>query len=275
MPEVGGGLRRAVGAEWVKLRSVRSTTWAAVAALGFTVLLGVLVCASLDTDGGSPDCPVGAPGCGDEDVVLNSLAGVYAGQIAVVVLAVLAATSDFDTGTVRTTFAAVPRRSLVVVAKAAVVGATALAVGLAAGVLSFVVGQPLLHGNGFTPANGYPTASLLDAPAARAVVGTSLYLVAVALLALGAGLGLRRAGTTIAAVLGLLYLPMMVALTLSPDLRDAVLAVSPMTAGLAVQRTVERADSVPIAPWAGLGVTYLWAAAVLAAATRSIHRRDA
>jgi hypothetical protein len=48
-----------------------------------------------------------------------------------------------------------------------------------------------------------------------------------------------------------------------------------MTAGLTIQRTVERADSIPIAPWAGLGVTWLYAAAALAAAFWVIRRRDA
>jgi hypothetical protein len=56
---------------------------------------------------------------------------------------------------------------------------------------------------------------------------------------------------------------------------DQVLRFTPMTAGLTIQRTVERADSIPIAPWAGLGVTWLYAAAALAAAFWVIRRRDA
>lgn len=274
MSDVLAGLGRVLAAEWIKLRSVRSTAWAAAAAIGLTVLLGVLICAAVDTSGGGADCRPGAPGCGDEDVVLNSLGGVYIGQIAVVALAVLAATSEYDRGTVSTTFAAVPRRLRVVAAKIGVVGAIAFVVGLAASAASFLAGQPILHGNGFTVANGYPAASLADEPTARAVAGTALYLVAVALLALGTGLILRRTGSAIAAVLVLLYVPTMVALTLPADVRDVVQSVAPMSAGLAVQRTVDRFDSVPVGPWAGLGVAGAWAAAVLLAAAWFVRNRD-
>jgi ABC-2 type transport system permease protein len=165
-------LTRAARMEWMKLRTARSTAWAVAAAVAGMVLLGVLVCSSVDTSGGSAGCPAGAPGCGDEDVVLNSLAGVYLGQIAV---AALAATSEHATGTITATFLAVPRRRTVLLAKAGVVAGLAGMVGLAASVVSFSIGQPILHGNGFVPDNGYPTASLLDEPTARAVAGTAAY----------------------------------------------------------------------------------------------------
>jgi ABC-2 type transport system permease protein len=275
MSDERAGLGRVLAAEWIKLRSVRSTAWTAAATLGLTVLLGVLICAAVDTSGGGADCPPGAPGCGDEDVVLNSLSGVYIGQIAVVALAVLTATSEYDRGTIRTTYAAVPRRLRVVAAKIGAVATIAFVVGLAASVTSFLAGQPILHGNGFTATNGYPAASLADEPTARAVGGTALYLVTVALLALGAGFILRRAGSAIAAVLALLYVPTMVALTLPADVRDVAQSVAPMSAGLAVQRTVERVDSVPVGPWAGLGVASAWAAAMLLAAAWLVRKRDA
>jgi ABC-2 type transport system permease protein len=47
-----------------------------------------------------------------------------------------------------------------------------------------------------------------------------------------------------------------------------------MSAGLAVQRTVDRFDSVPVGPWAGLGVAGAWAAAVLLAAAWFVRNRD-
>jgi ABC-2 type transport system permease protein len=75
-------------------------------------------------------------------------------------------------------------------------------------------------------------------------------------------------------VLALLYVPTTVALTLPPNVRDVVQAVAPMSAGLAVQRTVERSDSVPVGPWTGLGVTGAWAAAMLVAAAWVVRKRD-
>jgi ABC-2 type transport system permease protein len=266
---------RCVRAEWIKLRSVPSSWWAVGAAVVATVLLGVLVCASVDTSGFSPHCDPGAAGCGDEDVVLNSLSGVYVGQIAVVVLAVVAITAEHATGTVRSTFVANPRRLTVLLSKAAVVAAVAFAVGLAAAVASFVVGQPILRGNGFTGDNGYPAVSLTDGPAIRAIVGSALYLAVVALLGVGVGAAVRRGVAAISTLLGLLYVPMMVALMVPGSVGDRLQQLAPMTAGLSIQRTVERADSVPIAPWAGLGVAGLWALAALVLGAWLTHARDA
>ena len=46
-------------------------------------------------------------------------------------------------------------------------------------------------------------------------------------------------------------------------------------AGFAVQQTVARDDALPIGPWAGLGVTFTWAAAALLLAMVLIRVRDA
>jgi ABC-2 type transport system permease protein len=46
-------------------------------------------------------------------------------------------------------------------------------------------------------------------------------------------------------------------------------------AGLAVQETVDRPDSIPIGPWAGLGVLGAYALGALAVAAWLIQRRDA
>ena len=46
-----------------------------------------------------------------------------------------------------------------------------------------------------------------------------------------------------------------------------------MTAGLAVQRTVEPFDSVPIGPWAGLSLACAWASGACLVAALLIGRR--
>jgi ABC-2 type transport system permease protein len=76
-------------------------------------------------------------------------------------------------------------------------------------------------------------------------------------------------------VLGLLFVPFMVALSMPDSVREPLQRAAPMTAGLAIQRTVLRADSVPIGQWAGLGVLALWATVALLAALWVIGRRDA
>jgi ABC-2 type transport system permease protein len=262
-------------AEWTKLRSVPSTFWLLLATVGSTIAFGLLVCSAVDTAGGGPGCVPGAPGCGDEDVVLNSLSGAYLGQIAVVALGVLAAATEHATGTIRSTFAAMPRRSAVVLAKTAVLAGPVLVAGLVAGATSFMLGQPILHGNGFVPAQGYPLVSLTDPAAARAVVGTAMYLGVIAVLAFAVGTIVRRAGSAIAVVLTILFAPAIVSMMLAEPLRGWLQRLSPMLAGLAVQRTVLRPDSVPIGTLAGLGMTASWALVSLIVALWLVRRRDA
>lgn len=256
-------------AEWVKLRTARSTVWIVFAIVSLTVGLSAFVCSAVDTRGGSPTNP------GDEDVVLNSLSGVVLGQVAAVALGVLAITSEYTTGLIRTTFTVFPRRRALMATKVALVAGCGLAAGIVAAVGGFLVGQPILHGNGFVYANGYPPASLTDPQTLRAVIGSALYLGLVALLGLGVGALLRRTAAAMTVVLGLLFVPYMVALSMPDGVREPLQRAAPMTAGLAVQRTVMRVDSVPMGEWAGLGVLALWAAVALLAASWVIGRRDA
>jgi ABC-2 type transport system permease protein len=144
---------------------------------------------------------------------------------------------------------------------------------LAATIASYLVGRSLLAGNGYTAANGYPDAPLADL--ARPVLGTALYLTVLALLCVGLAVALRHTAAAITGVLGLMWLPTLAPALLPENAADQVLRLTPMTGGLAIQRTVVRPDSVPIEPWAGLGVAALWAAGAMAIAFWLIARRDA
>ena len=267
-------MTRTLGAEWTKLRSVASTFWLVVAAVGATIAFGLLVCSAVDTSGAPPGCVPGRPGCGDEDVVLNSLGGAYLGQVAFVTLGVLVATSEYAKGAIRTTFAAMPWRSGVLLSQAVVLAGSVLFAGIVASAASFQLGQSILHGNGFVPAQGYPVVSIADTAATRAIVGTAVYLSEVAVLGFAFGQITRRAGSAIALVLSVLYAPAIVSLMLADSIRGTLQSLTPMMAGLAVQRTVERADSVPIGQLAGLGVAAAWAAAAMLAAVWLVRRRD-
>jgi ABC-2 type transport system permease protein len=261
-------MTRALRAEWTKLRTIHSTGWSLGLALVLMVLLSALAGAESETSG----CP--ASGC-DDDVVATALGGVYFGQFAVIALGVMAMGSEYATGLIRVTFAAEPRRRVVMVAKALAVGGAVLVVGLLASVLMFEIASSLLEGNGFNAEIGYPEWSLTDPEVLRAVGGTAVYLTAIALLSLGTAALLRHTAAAISAVTALLVVPALFVEFLPEHIADRVLQISPMTAGLAIQRTVERPDSIPIDPWVGLGVACLWALAAMAAALWLIGRRDA
>jgi ABC-2 type transport system permease protein len=262
------GLPQAVGAEWIKLRSVRSSAGMVVAAIAFSLLGTFLLCYGSTTEGGSPGRP------GDNDIVRDSLAGVWLGQILFAVLAVLVVTSEYSTGTIRATFSAFPRRRIVLAAKTLVTGVVVLAAGLLTAAACFLLGQSLLRGNGFDYAGGYPHASLDEGPALRAVAGSALYLVGLALLALGIAAIVRHTATAITVVLALMFVPPIATSMLPEGLSEPLQRFSPM-AGLAVQETVERSDSIPIGPWAGLAVLGAYALGALAIAAFLIRRRDA
>jgi ABC-type transport system involved in multi-copper enzyme maturation permease subunit len=254
---------RVLLAEWTKLRTVRSTVWALLAVLGLTVGLSAFVCSALDTDAGA---------LSDNDSIAPSVAGVYISQIAVVALAVLAITGEYASGMIRTSFTAVPRRREVLAAKALVLAAVTLVTGLAASLVSFLVGQPILAGNGFV------ATPLGDPEALRSVVGSGLYLAVLAMLGLGVGTVVRRPAGAISATLGLLFGPLVVAMFLPGQLQKAALDYGPMTAGLAIQLTKPAgiiAGTVPVAPWTGFAVFCAYAAVALLAAFWVIGRRDA
>src|SRR6266498_1114904 len=253
---------RVLLAEWTKLRTVRSTTaWALLAVLGLTVGLSAFVCSALDTDAGA---------LSDNDSIAPSVAGVYISQIAVVALAVLAITGEYASGMIRTSFTAVPRRREVLAAKALVLAAVTLVTGLAASLVSFLVGQPILAGNGFV------ATPLGDPEALRSVVGSGLYLAVLAMLGLGVGTVVRRPAGAISATLGLLFGPLVVAMFLPGQLQKAALDYGPMTAGLAIQLTKPAgiiAGTVPVAPWTGFAVFCAYAAVALLAAFWLVGRR--
>jgi ABC-2 family transporter protein len=211
-----------------------------------------------------------------------ALTGIQFGQIAVVAIAVLFITAEFKRGMIRTTFAASPRRGRVLAAKAIVIGTVIFVVGLVASVASFYLAQPTLRSNGYT-APAFPTPSLFDGPALRAVIGSAAYLALVALLALGVGAILRRSAGAIAALLVTLLLPYPLFTGLPLTVAEWMARATPL-AGLAIQRTSEpqRINPEPrvepmemIDQWVGLGVVAAWAAIALAFAIWRLRRRDA
>jgi ABC-2 type transport system permease protein len=260
---------RALRAEWVKLRTVRSTVWALLAFAGISVLFTAWATSESHTEGGSPGRP------GDNDIVLDSLAGLWFGQIAAAVLAVLVITSEYSTGLIRTTLAALPRRRLVLAAKALLVGAVILVVGFAASVACFLVGQWFLRGNGFVYENGYPAATLADGETFRAVAGSAAYLCALAVFSLGVGAILRHTAGAITVVLAVVLGPVIAIGFVPAHIADYLEKFSLMGAGISMQQTLEREDSIPLAPGWGLAVVCGYAAAAVLVALWSIGRRDA
>jgi ABC-2 type transport system permease protein len=252
-------------AEWTKARTVSSTLWLLTGAVAATVAVGGAVAAATTC---------ASAGCG-ADPAKVSLTGVYVGQVAVAVLAVLAVSDEYATGMIKVTFAAMPRRIQVLAAKATILTGLVLVAGAVAVLGSMLTGRLLLPGNGFTASNGYLSLSLSSGPMLRAAVGSVLYLALIALLSLGLATAVREAAVAIGLVLALLFLfPIVIAFVSNTDLKRHLEQIAPMTAGMAIQDTVNLA-SQPIGPWAGLGVLAAWAGGALLLGVLTLLRRDA
>ena len=264
-------MTRAVRAEWTKLLTMPGVAWSLLGAVGLTVGLGVLVTAATRPSSG---CNPGDPCL--KDLALLSLSGVTLGQVGVILVGVAAASAEYETMMIRSTLAAQPRRGAVLLAKAVVVTAVALGAGLLAVAGSLLAGRQILSGNGFTAA-GYPPLTPADEPTLRAAFGTVLYFGLVGLLGLGIAAVLRHAAAAVSTAMAVLYLPTVLVLIIpmTPHVRDLVTKYSPMSAGLAVRATVKLADSVPIGPWAGLGVLAAYTCGSLLLGYALLSLRDA
>jgi hypothetical protein len=240
--------------EWLKLWSVASTWWIL---LVFTA--GLLAYAVLAGSGG-PTQPDGL-----YDPTDNVMQGLALGQLTLGVLGVLALSSEFASGSIRSTFAAVPRRGRVLAAKAVVVG-----------VVSLVAGEVLAFAAVITFRLAAP-ASVLRPPldqarTLRAVVLSGTYPCLVALIALGLAAVIRHTAGAISTVVGVTFvLPLLLApigqhaavLKFLPDniMFNSFASPKPLHGGLS--------------GWAGLGTMCVYAAVALAVAGRSLVRRDA
>ena len=103
-------------AEWIKVRTLRSSFILGLVAVALTVVVAVLV-GSLRKD------------LETEDLAAGYLGGFLAATFLFAVIATLVAASEFRTGTIRATLTATPRRSSVAAAKVVMVGLSALVTG--------------------------------------------------------------------------------------------------------------------------------------------------
>ena len=258
-------IRDALRAEWVKQRTSASAAWLLAGLIAATVAISAAAIAANRCPAGLT-CPV--------DTTKLSLTGVEFGEAVVAILAVLPICNEYSTGMIRVTLAAMPRRAVVVAVKAAIVSGMVLVAGTVAVLACVLVGRLILPGHGFSPARGFPPLSLADGPTLRAAAGSVLYLGLIALLSVGVAAIVRDSAVTIGAVLGLLYLfPVIATFVGNMTWHNRLERYTPL-AGLNIQATTGL-RSLPVSPWAGLGVLAVWAMIALVGGALSVRLRDA
>jgi ABC-type transport system involved in multi-copper enzyme maturation permease subunit len=257
------GFGRLLRAEWTKLRSVRSTAWSLVilviAAIGLNTLIVGLTMANWNTTSAAQKHTYAADPTG------FLVPAIALAEIPLCVLGVLIITSEYSTGMIRASMLAVPRRTPMLAAKAAVFAALALVVGELIGFASYLIAQRIIGGR-------LPE-SLGDLSTLRAVAGVGLYLAVLGLFSLAAGALIRHTGAAITAVVGFLIVVGQLAGLIPGSAGKHIQAYLPAPAGLLITHAHQESGDL-LSPWQGFGVFCLWTVLLLGAATYLLKRRD-
>lgn len=253
---------RVVRSEWTKVRSLRSTWIILLIALVLSVGLAALIGSNL---GSAPKNGGGPPPNVVADPTSALLTGTLLASLVLGVLGAMTASTEYSTGTMRSSLTAVPQRLLVVGAKAlvlVVVSAVTAAV-LTAG--AYWLGSSLLSG-------GLST-TWSDPGVWAALIGNVGYLVAVTLLGLGLGLAMRSTAGAITVLVALVFLLPVILPNINTDWVQTINDYLPGTAGTSLQATQEAGATLT------RGIASLtaaaWAVVPLVTAAVLLKRRDA
>jgi ABC-type transport system involved in multi-copper enzyme maturation permease subunit len=248
---------------------VRSTYWSLIALVVVTVGFG-----AVSTFGAAQHASQLTPAGRARflvtfDPAQQSLAGLLVGQLIIAVLGALTITSEYSTGMIRTSLAAMPRRATLFAAKGAVFAAVALLTGLVASFASFFIGQALMSGQHISVAIG-------DPGVLRAVTGGGLFVAACGVLAYGLGAMLRHTAGAITAAIGLLFVTFILVNLLPPAWQDQVDKWIPFNAGSQIWTVNAHVGQRPmLPPWPGYAVLCGYAAAAVLAGLILLRNRDA
>ncbi len=257
-PAGRAGLPQAVAAEWTKFWSVRSTPWSLVALMLTTIGLGILSTHALSTGPAVPD------------PMRRIFVGFNLGQFAIGVLGVLFISAEYGTGQIRSTLSVMPRRSVVVAAKAIVMGGVGLVVGEVLSFVTFFVGDAVLSGSSSHIA--FATPGVL-----RVLIESGVYLALLGLIGLGIATILHNSAGSIATFAGLVLVLTLLVSAMPTFIINAISRYLPANIGSTVFAisTPLRLSSVPVfSPLTGLVVLAVYAAVLLGAGSYLMTRRD-
>ena len=246
--------------ERTKFRTLASSWWTLLTVLVGTIAVGLITCWAVVAHWDQMSLAEKAT----LDPTFKSLIGLFIGQVAVGILGVLAITSEYATGMIRTTFAAVPRRRVVLTAKAAVTGATTLVVGELGAFASFFLAQAILSRRNLG-------VSLAEPTVARAVLVEGMLLFVCAMIGVGLGAMIRPTAGAVAVLVGLFYLPALLNV-LPPPWNNRIGRFTLIDA--AQQASALNPNHDLFSPAISVLILLAWPAAVVLAAALLITRRD-
>jgi ABC-2 type transport system permease protein len=295
LPDATGraGLRGTIASEFTKLRSVRSTYWTIFALI--VVSVGIAAIAGFASASDLHNNPGDKAGF---DATQTTLIGFFEfGQLIVAVLGALVITSEYSTGMIRTSLTAMPRRGTVYAAKLVVFTAVTLVLSVVTSFIAFFVGQAPLGSSGVAGSLFHNTTVPLGAienngnvvkfvssvtvtpgTVLTAIIGSALFVTAVALIAFGLGAIIRHTAGSITAAIGLMFVVPIIVQVLPSTWRDDIMRFFPDAAGRVLSITVGRLDNDTMhlwSAWPQFGVTLIYAAVLIGIGGYLFRKRDA
>lgn len=248
--------------EWIKFRSIRSTVMGVIVTIVLTVGLGALITSAIRAHWSTASFT-------DRltfDPVSSSLGGVLFAQFAVGVIGTLFITSEYSSGSIRTTLAAVPHRIRLTLGKLIVLVASVIVVSEAVCVITFLMGQAIYSGV-------VPSVSLSSGPVLRAVLMAGVYLTLLAVLGFSLGLILRQSAACISVFTSLLLILPIIIFFLPTSWQNHVVKFEPSELGRAMMSIGSPTQS--FGPGSATIVLGVYVLAVLGVGAVLLVRRDA
>ncbi|MFJ9033382.1 ABC transporter permease subunit [Streptomyces sp. NPDC102274] len=250
-------LNAAVGFEWSKVRTLRSLPWSLVVCVVLSLAYAVLTGAVVQHQYADKPAP------SSFDPISAGFSGLRLGLIGLVVFGVLVVTSEYSSGTIRSSLAAVPRRGVFYTAKMLTGGLTAAAVSVAATFTSFLLAQATM---------GDESVSLTDDGVLPALIGAVLYATMLCLFSMGVAVLLRSSAIAMG-ILVPLFFTLSTILTNVPGVGKVAQFLPDQAGGLVLYRHAP--EEYVLNAWSGLAVLAGWTACAAIAGYLALRRRDA
>lgn len=268
----GVNFARMVASEWIKVRTLRSTTilliLTVVAMVGFGALnaWGTTISAQFSSDV-PPEAQAQMAETGGIEGLAYSVpaSGVAFGQLLLGSLAVVLIASEYATGMIRSTMVATPRRIQALLAKVLVITVVAFVVGALSALITYFVAQPILASEDLDYALSvdglFPS-----------ILNTGTFLALVAIMAMSIGALMRNSAGGIVTIVALLMVLPIVFQLIPNDFFQDTMQYLPSSAGTQLV-AVQVADDALTQLQGGL-VMGAWALVLLVAACLTTMRRD-
>lgn len=189
-----------LASEWIKIRSLRSVAWATGLSALLVVFMNLAAAMSDYLNWFDYGEPVRAEFFPDWSIEAAFTQGaVFVGFLAVSAIGAVLVASEYSTGMIRTTFAAVPARRAVMAAKLVVAAALFTVWGAVVATVSFFGSQWILSWRDVGVPIGHPGA-------VRVVVASALIALVAVLVGMGLAALLRHVASSIVAAVALLLL---------------------------------------------------------------------